>query len=135
MADAKETCVEFYGDANSLSGYSSETKYINKMRKLLQEHPNEVKVISDDDYGMMVHVPKKWFKAPNVPRTRVLTEEQKQQAADRLKKMREGKSKNNKFCVLRIEKLNQFEDFYIYWGKLASKKKIDSRLKFSILLS
>ena len=95
MADAKETCVEFYGDANYLSWYSSETKYINKMRKLLQEHPNEVKVISDDDYGMMVHVPKKWFKAPNVPRTRVLTEEQKQQAAYRLKKMREGKSKNN----------------------------------------
>ena len=95
MAHAKETCVEFYGDANYLSWYSSETKYINKMRKLLQEHPNGVKVISDDDYDMMVHVPKKWFKAPNGPRTRVLTEEQKQQAADRLKKMREGKSKNN----------------------------------------
>ena len=95
MADAKETCVEFYGDANYLSWYSSETKYINKMRKLLQERPSEVKGIADDDYGMMVHVPKKWLKAPNVPRTRVLTEEQKQQAADRLKKMREGKSKNN----------------------------------------
>ena len=45
MAYAKETCVEFYGDANYLSWYSSETKYINKMRKLLQEYPNEVKVI------------------------------------------------------------------------------------------
>ena len=85
MADAKETCVEFYGDANYLSWYSSETKYINKMRKLLQEHPNEVKVISDDDYGMMVHVPKRVN----------MTEEQKLAVSERLRAAREATTKKD----------------------------------------
>lgn len=95
MADAKETCVEFYGDASYLSWYSSETKYINKMRKLLKEHPNEVKVISDDDYGMMVHVPKKWFKAPNVPKRVNMTEEQKLAISERLRAAREATTKKD----------------------------------------
>lgn len=95
MADARETSVEFYSDAKYLTWYSSETKYVNKMKKLLEEYPNDVELVHEDEISMMVHVPKKWFKAPNIPRTRVLTEEQKQQAAERLKKIREDKKKDS----------------------------------------
>lgn len=91
MADFKETTLE-YLDADGYATFcSSETKWINKINKLHEQYPNEVQIISspEDNYGtILAHVPKSWFKL-SPPKKMNLTEEQRLERAERMRKARE----------------------------------------------
>jgi hypothetical protein len=93
MADFKETCIE-YLDADKYATFcSSETKWINKIRKLHDLRPNEVIIIKEPENndGMLVsHVPKSWMKI-SPPASRNMTDEQRAAAAERLRLAREKK--------------------------------------------
>lgn len=94
MADFKETCIEYLNVDNNATFCSSESKWINKILKLKEEHPDEVdiQVYPEDNQGMIVaHVPKSWMRL-SPPRTREMTDEQRKAAAERMAHARAKRS-------------------------------------------
>lgn len=87
----QETCVEFVKGEPTLSWYSSDSKWIARMVQLVNERPNEVKIICKDEDGLMVHCPASWFKPPKPPIKRDLTPEQREELAERMKQARESR--------------------------------------------
>ena len=87
----QETCVEFVKGEPTLSWYSSDSKWIARMVQLVNERPNEVKIICKDEDGLMVHCPASWFKPPKPPIKRDLTPEQRAELAERMKQARESR--------------------------------------------
>lgn len=87
----QETCVEFVRGESTLSWYSSDVKWINRMVQLANERPDEVKIVCKDEDGLMVHCPASWFKPPKPPIKRALTPEQREELVERMKKARESK--------------------------------------------
>ena len=86
MTDFKETAVSYLNVDSYATFHSSETKWINKIIKLHEAHPNEVRIeyMPEDNNGMILaHVPKSWLKV-SPPRQREMTDEQREAAAIRL---------------------------------------------------
>lgn len=80
-----ETCFNYCGDKGFFS--SDERKFVNKVRKLKEQYPDKVRIIAepeDNDGCIYAELPREWLRiAP--PVKRVLTDEQKQKCAERLK--------------------------------------------------
>lgn len=94
MKEPKETIIGKATDERSINIYTSETKYINKLKKLAEQYPTEVKMIRQyKEEGKVIdvdyHVPLAWFVFPRPSKRKSMSEEQRQQAAERLKKYRE----------------------------------------------
>lgn len=87
-----ETNILRDGSHDYMEFGTDERKYANKLRKLAEEHPDEVKIINDDGKYVYAHLPLNWFKMPSPPIKRNLTEEQRKAASERFKAMREAKS-------------------------------------------
>ena len=90
MADFKETNLEYLNVDNYATFSSSESKWINKIIKLQQSHPNEVQIqyMPENNHGtILAHVPKSWFKI-SPPRKREMTDEQRAAAAERMANIR-----------------------------------------------
>lgn len=86
MADFRETCIDYLTVDDSASFCSSETKWINKILKLKESHPDEVQiqVMPEDNDGMMLaQIPKSWLKI-SPPKKREMTDEQRAIVAERL---------------------------------------------------
>ena len=62
-----------------------------KIKLLAQEHPDEVKILSEDKYILIADVPKKYIK---VRPPRFVSEEQRLAAAERLKSYRKNKEED-----------------------------------------
>lgn len=79
----KETSIDYLTCDSYAVFYSGETKWINKMRGLAKQYPDEVRIQQDNDWGLIAYIPRNWMKvAP--PRKINLTEEQRKQRAERL---------------------------------------------------
>lgn len=89
---AQETAIEYVKGDKHATFYSSESKYINMIHKLVEEYPEQVEIRSEDESGIVAHVPVSWFRAPKPPIKRQMSDEQRQMAAERLKKAREVKN-------------------------------------------
>lgn len=89
---AQETAIEYVKGDKHATFYSSESKYINMIHKLVEEYPEQVEIRSEDESGIVAHVPVSWFRAPKPPIKRQMSDEQRQMAAERLKKAREAKN-------------------------------------------
>ena len=93
MADIKETCVEYIDQESTATFYSGERKLINKILKLAEERPDEVKIIcmpEDNDGHLLAHIPKNWLKI-SPPAKRSFTEEQRAAAAERMRNVAKAK--------------------------------------------
>lgn len=89
MADFKETCIEYLDIDKHATFCSSETKWINKIRKLHEQHPNDVVIVEEpenNDGMILAHIPKSWFKI-KPPAARNMTEEQRAAAAERMRSL------------------------------------------------
>ena len=94
MADFRETCVDYLTVDDSASFCSSETKWINKILKLKETHPDEVQIqmMPEDNDGMMLaQIPKSWLKI-SPPRQVNYTDEQRAAAAERMAMARMSKT-------------------------------------------
>ena len=88
----RETCVNFYGNENFLTIYTCQPKWINKVRKMIEEHPDECTVLFDNGRdGIEVQMPVGCFKF-SWPRT--MSEENKEKARERGKML--GASRRKK---------------------------------------
>lgn len=88
-----ETGFEYLIEDSHATVWSSERKWINKIIKLQQEHPNDVEIKylpENNDGTILAHVPKNWLKI-SPPRQVNMTEERKAQLAEHLKIVRQNK--------------------------------------------
>ena len=56
---------------------------IRKMKKLKEQYPDQVNITGEDDYGIQLTLPRDWVR---IRPKRVLSEKQRQAAAQNLKK-------------------------------------------------
>lgn len=76
---------------------SDESKWINKIRKLKEQYPDDVKIIrqpEDNDGCIYCELPVGWLKIQPKRECRKLTEEERMVAAERLARAREERLKN-----------------------------------------
>lgn len=93
MAEVKETNIDIVNTETQATVSSSELKQINKIKKLHESHPEEVKIVitPEDNYGVIVaKMPKSYIKI-SPPRKVNYTEEQKAAMAERLAAARSNK--------------------------------------------
>lgn len=91
-----ETNVNFVDVDDMVSATVFLKKHMNQLHKLAENHPDEVKIIKEakeNDGMMLAHLPKKYVKVSfgePMPK-KVMTEEQKAAAAERMRKAQEAK--------------------------------------------
>ena len=72
--------------------FTAERKFINRLKELAQEYPNEVTIqYVNEDGSIGAKVPFNWFKFVKPPAKRSYTEEQRKVMGERMKKAREKK--------------------------------------------
>lgn len=82
-----ETCVEYIKGEPYLTWYSDESKWVNRIRKLVADNA-DIQIVSDDGESVLVRCPVSWFKPPKPPIKRNITEEQRKAASERMKNMK-----------------------------------------------
>lgn len=84
-----ETAYNQTNESKTAQVTTNEHSWITKLLKLASLHPTEAQIIKhpDDNYGyLLINVPKSWFKI-SPPKKRVMTDEQRAAASERMKKM------------------------------------------------
>lgn len=95
----RETCVSFYGSEDYLTIYTCQPKWINKVKKMVEERPDECTVLFDNGRdGIEVQMPVGCFKF-SWPRT--MSEENKAKARERGKML--GASRRKKKVKAEVE--------------------------------
>lgn len=80
-----ENNIEFTQNSKTATVYFAQGRYISKIKKLKEKYPDEVIIcVENDDGSIVAHIPTKWIKIS--PCKREISEEQRQAAAERLKK-------------------------------------------------
>lgn len=83
-----ENVLEFLNNQHTITVSFCMHKWINKVKKLQEEHPDDVKILSENkDGSICAKLPIKYLKL-SAPRK--VSEEQRQAAAERFKKLREN---------------------------------------------
>lgn len=86
-ADNIENNIEWLTNQRKAAASFTQEKWVKKIKKLYEEHPEEMELHENYDGSIFVKFPLKWVKISCVKRQ--LTDEQKQAMAERLKKARE----------------------------------------------
>lgn len=91
--DLRETSIEYLSCNDYATLYSSEAKWMRKIKQLQSDYPDSVQIMNETSESMVVHIPKSWFKV-TPPRKMTLTDEQRAAAAERMTKARQKKGAN-----------------------------------------
>ena len=84
----RETTLDHVEAENYILYYTSEKKYMNRLRKQIESHADEVEVKVDDGYTLGAKLPLSWLRTPSPPAKRKpMTEEQRQAARERMQKL------------------------------------------------
>ena len=82
-----ENCIEFLNNQHSITVSFCMQKWINKVKKLHEEYPDDVKIIAENkDGSICAKLPIKFLK---ISAPRKVSEEQRQAASERFRKLRE----------------------------------------------
>lgn len=95
---SRENVIGWYKDSEMATVTFSQGRYISKIKKLAEKYPDDVKVLENADGTILAYIPVKAIHISIVHRTE-MTDEQKQAASERMKKMcaaRKKKSEENK---------------------------------------
>lgn len=82
-----ETAVDYIKGESCLAWYSSEPKWVNRIRQFADENP-DVQIVKDSGDSILCHCPVSWFKPPKPPIKRNMTDEQRKAASERMKNMK-----------------------------------------------
>lgn len=88
MASERETSIDFMADENFMIVYTCEKKYIRRLEALKEQYPKKVQVIQREENCISVKCPKAWFTFPKPKKKLNLTEEQRKERAERMKRAR-----------------------------------------------
>ena len=79
-----ENTIEFTRDSKTATVTLSQGRYISKIKKLAESHPEECKILVENKDGSIVaRVPVSWIK---INPTRQLSDEQRNELAERIKR-------------------------------------------------
>lgn len=94
LREIKEFNVNWVDCDDVVSVTAYQKKMINQLKKLAESHPEDIKIVAENEDGTIcVHLAKKYVRVSfSEPNKRVMTEEQRAAAAERLKLAREKKS-------------------------------------------
>ena len=82
-----ENCVEFLNNQKTMTDSFCSQKWITKIKKLSQSNPNDVEIIAENkDGSICAKLPIKYLK---ISAPRKVSDEQRQKASERFKKLRE----------------------------------------------
>lgn len=84
----QEVVITISRDSDTASVYCSDSTWITKMDKLVSKSPELFKVVRDDDFGKTYSCPKRLVSMRSSIKSREMTDEQRQAAADRLRAAR-----------------------------------------------
>ena len=88
MAENNENVIEWLTGQHTISCTLSQTKYINKIKELAENHPDKVKILSEShDSSIYCKLPIKSLKLSIIERE--LTDEQREEMSKRFKKRME----------------------------------------------
>lgn len=92
----RETTTDHVEGEDFILYYTSEKKYLNKLRRQIESHPDDVVVKVDDGHTLGVKLPLSWFKAPTPPAKRApMSEEQRELARERMKNLLASRNKDS----------------------------------------
>ena len=87
FANNNENCIEFLNNQHQITVSFYMSKWINKVKKLKEEHPDDVKILAENEDGSIcARLPIKYLK---ISAPRKVSEEQRRAASERFKKLRE----------------------------------------------
>ncbi len=92
--DYKENNIEWVTglkDEDKITLSLSSKRYINKVKKICSEHPEDTKVIENDDGTIYAELPIGCLKI-SYPNKRELTEEEKEELRERIKLARKKRA-------------------------------------------
>ena len=82
-----ENCVEFLNNQKTITVSFCSQKWITKIKKLSQSNPDDVEIIAENkDGSICARLPIKYLK---ISTPRKVSDEQRQKASERFKKLRE----------------------------------------------
>ena len=82
-----ENCVEFLNNQKTMTVSFCSQKWITKIKKLSQSNPDDVEIIAENkDGSICAKLPIKYLK---ISSPRKVSDEQRQKASERFKKLRE----------------------------------------------
>ena len=86
MDGCNENVIEFMTNGTRATLSFSQGRYKSAIRKLAEKHPEDCRIIADNEDGSIcAHVPGSWLR---ISPPRQYTEEQRQQMGERLKQNR-----------------------------------------------
>jgi len=81
-----ENCLEFLTRQKTMTVTFCSQKWINKIKKYANSHPDDVKILATNaDGSICAHVPIKWLKI-SPPRKDTLTDEQRRERSEMFKR-------------------------------------------------
>lgn len=87
MENNRENVLEFLSGQKTITVSFCQEKWINKVKKLKENYPNDVEIIAENEDGSIcAKLPAKFLK---LSPPKKVSEEQRQAASERFKKMRE----------------------------------------------
>ena len=89
MNTERENNIEFYYNSNRATASFTQGRYISRVKELAKRYPEECDIVQNSDGSVLAHFPTNWIKL-NPPIE--LSDDQKKERADRLKKIREQRS-------------------------------------------
>lgn len=86
-----ETTINYLQEDKTMSVFTSQRKWLNKLTKYADEPNSGVKIVYENDDGFKIfEVPINWLKI-SPPRKNNMTEEQRLKVTERLKKARDNR--------------------------------------------
>ena len=93
FVNSNENCIEFLNNQHSITVSFCMPKWINKVKKIKEEYPDDVKIIAENkDGSICAKLPVKFLK---ISAPRKVSDEQRQAARERFKKIRKNMSSQN----------------------------------------
>ena len=95
MAENNENMIEFLRGQKTCTVTFTNQKHVNRMKKLYEKYPEYFERYKENEDGSLyARIPLKWIKISK-PKEVILTEEQRLDAAERLKNSRLNKNTEN----------------------------------------
>ena len=83
---SNENNIEFLTGQRKVTFTFTARKYINRIKKYKESHPDDVDFVENSDGSICGHVPLKWLKI-SPPKKVELTSEQKAERSERMRKL------------------------------------------------
>ncbi len=106
LETTQENAIEFLRNAKTATATFCQGRFVNKIKALAEEFPDEVQIVhTNPDGSIVVHLPVSYIRIRRFKRE--MTEEQREAARERLK---EARSKIRSTSIDEIDAIEEEED-------------------------